>query len=516
MDGPWADVRETHIGAVFLVGDLAYKLKKPVDLGFLDFSTREARERACHREVTLNRRLAPDVYLGVADVTGPGGEVRDHLVVMRRMPEGRRLSALVRRGAPLSATIRALARQLAAFHARAGRGPEIDADETRDAVRNRWRDSFAQVRPFHGDVLDPATACEIEELAEEFLAGRKPLFDRRICEGHVVDGHGDLLADDIFYLADGPRVLDCLEFDDHLRHVDVLDDVAFLAMDLERLGAPRLGEQLLHDYREFTGDPAPPALVHHYLAYRAFVRAKVACLRHAQGDPQAAELAREYADLTLAHLRFGRVRLVLVGGEPGTGKSTIAGGLADRLGATLLQSDRLRKELAGLTPARRPAEGYREGLYDSSHTNATYAELARRAGELLALGETVVLDASWNAAPHRALAAAAAARTSSPLVAIRCVAPETTAAQRITARAGALSDATPEIARRMAADADPWPEAHPLPTTGTPAESLARAVACLLPEHRKSPQRRHSGPPGGGRRGAKVEPETTPDDEESR
>src|SRR5207249_1259713 len=180
LGASWAAVHETHIGAVFLVGDLGYKLKKPVDLGFLDFSARETRERVCHREVELNRRLAPDVYLGVADVTGPDGSVCDHLVVMRRMPEDRRLSTLVRRGVPVHAENRALARQLAAFHARAGRGPEIDADETRDAVRSRWRDSFAQVRPFHGDVVDPATAIEIEALAEDFLAGREALFDRRI------------------------------------------------------------------------------------------------------------------------------------------------------------------------------------------------------------------------------------------------------------------------------------------------------------------------------------------------
>ncbi|MGW4065138.1 bifunctional aminoglycoside phosphotransferase/ATP-binding protein [Amycolatopsis sp. NPDC004747] len=514
MNAPWAAVHETHIGAVFLVGDLAYKLKKPVDLGFLDFTARETRERVCHREVELNRRLAPDVYLGVADVTGLDGAARDHLVVMRRMPEDRRLSTLVRRHEPLHATIRRLARRLATFHARAERGPGISADATRDAVRNRWRASFAQVRPFHGEVLDPATALEIEALAEGFLAGRGPLFDRRISEGHVVDGHGDLLADDVFCLDDGPRVLDCLEFDDHLRHVDVLDDVAFLAMDLDRLGAPELGERLLAGYREFAGDPAPPALVHHYLAYRAFVRVKVACLRHAQGDPGAAALVGEYADLTLRHLRLGQVRLVLVGGEPGTGKSTVAGGLADRLGATLLQSDRLRKELAGLVPVRRPAEGYRQGLYDDHHTDATYAELVRRAGQLLALGETVVLDASWNAARHREPAAETAGRTSSLLVAVRCQAPEATAAHRITGRAGTLSDATPGIAHRMSADADPWPEAYPLPTTGTPAESVTHALAHVAPEHRKSPAQGHSGPATGEAGGARLDPTEHPEHEE--
>jgi aminoglycoside phosphotransferase family enzyme/predicted kinase len=516
MDASWAAVHETHIGAVFLVGDLAYKLKKPVDLGFLDFSARETRQRVCHREVELNRRLAPDVYLGVADITGPDGSMCDHLVVMRRMPEDRRLSTLVRQDAPLHETVRRLARQLAAFHAQAERGPAIDADETRDAVRARWRDSFAQVRPFHGTVLDPATAIEIETLAEEFLAGREALFAHRIAEGHVVDGHGDLLADDIFCLEDGPRVLDCLEFDDHLRHVDVLDDVAFLAMDLERLGAPEPAEQLITAYREFSGDPAPPALLHHYLAYRAFVRAKVACLRFAQGDTEAAELARDYAGIALHHLQLGRVRLILVGGAPGTGKSTVAGGLADWLGGTLLQSDRLRKELAGLTPAPRAPEDYRQGLYDSHHTDATYAELARRAEVLLSLGETVVLDASWSATRHRRLAANAAERASSPVIAVRCEVPETVAAQRITARTPELSDATPQIAHRMAADADPWPEAHPLTTTGTPRESILRAVASLLPEHRKSPAQRHSGPPAGPPGGARVIPAEHPEPEEGR
>ncbi|SFI77546.1 hypothetical protein SAMN05421835_101745 [Amycolatopsis sacchari] len=477
--GHWAAVRETHIGSVFLVGDRAYKLKKPVDLGFLDFTRRETRERVCHKEVTLNRRLAPDAYLGVADVTGPDGQVCDHLVVMRRMPDDRRLATLVREGAPLAGTVRDLARVLARFHDRAQRGPEVSAQGTRDAIRARWRASFAQVRPFHGPVLDADIAAEIEQRTEEFLAGREALFEHRVNTGRVVDGHGDLLADDIFCLDEGPQILDCLEFDDHLRWVDALDDVAFLAMDLERLGARELGRSLLDHYAEFSGDPAPSALRHHFLAYRAFVRVKVACLRHQQGDDASAQLARDYADIALRHLRQGVVRLILVGGLPASGKSTLAGALADHLGATVLRSDRVRKELAGLPAEQSAAAEYERGIYSPEHTKRTYDELVRRAERLLAMGETVVLDASWNSAEHRAVAAALGTRTHSRLKPLRCWAPEATTSTRLASRKGGISDATPRIARHMATHVHPWPDAHVVFTAGTERDSLTQALAYL-------------------------------------
>jgi aminoglycoside phosphotransferase family enzyme len=232
-----AAVIETHAAVLFFVADRAYKMKKPVDLGFLDFRSRADREVVCHREVELNRRLAPDVYLGVADVLGPDGRPCEHLVVMRRMPADRRLSALVRSGVPVSGHLRRLARMLAAFHATAPRGPEISVEGTRDALRQRWTDTFTMLRPFRGRVLDAGVAARVEQLTHDFLAGREALFDDRIATGRIVDGHADLLADDIFCLDDGPRVLDCIEFDDRLRHVDVLDDAAFLAMDVEHLGA---------------------------------------------------------------------------------------------------------------------------------------------------------------------------------------------------------------------------------------------------------------------------------------
>ncbi|MQA87575.1 MAG: AAA family ATPase [Streptosporangiales bacterium] len=479
--GPYAAVHETHAAVVIVLGDRVYKVKKPVDLGFLDYSTREARQAICRREVELNRRLAPDVYLGVADVYGVDGEPCDHLVVMRRMPDDRRLSTLVRSGVPVREDLRRLARILAAFHASADRSPEISAEGSRDALRDRWVASFDQVRSFHGTVLDPAEAEAVERLTLRFLAGREPLFAARIRDGHVLDGHGDLLADDIFCLDDGPRALDCLEFDDRLRWVDGLDDAAFLAMNLEHLGAPSLAEHFMGSYVEFAGDPAPPALQHHYVAYRAFVRAKVACLRSAQGDHDAAGTARELTRMTLRHLQAGAAALVLVGGLPGTGKTTLAGVLADRLGATLLSSDRVRKELAGLPPEQSAAAGYEEGIYRRDHTARTYEELLERAEKLLGLGETVVIDASWTHREHRDHAADVAARTHSELIPLRCHLPTEAAAERLSSRARGPSDADAAIAAAMAETADPWPEAAVVDTGDRLEESVERALAAVHP-----------------------------------
>jgi aminoglycoside phosphotransferase family enzyme/predicted kinase len=478
-------VCETHAAVVFLVGDRAYKLKKPVDLGFLDFSTRAKRQAICRREVELNRRLSPDVYLGVADVHGPDGKPCEHLVVMRRMPVGRRLATLVRTGVPVDDQVRRLARIVAAFHATAARGPRISVEGSRDALLGRWTDTFHQVRPFRGRVLDDDLAGEIERRTVDFLAGREPLFDARIAAGRIVDGHADLLAEDIFCLEDGPRVLDCIEFNDRLRFLDGLDDAAFLAMDLERLGAAQLAGRFLDWYAEFAADPAPASLRHHYLAYRAFVRAKVACLRHAQGDESAAADAAQHAALAAEHLRAGAVTLVLVGGPPGTGKSTLAGRLADRLGAVLLASDRIRKELAGVTPETPVPADYEDGIYTPASTERAYAELLARADTLLHHGESVILDASWTRAQRRDDARKIAAGTRSGLVELRCeAAPDVTTARlqrRSFARTGApsASDADEHIAAAMAARTDPWPQATTIRTDDVPERCVERAVTLI-------------------------------------
>ena len=464
---PFAALAETHSAVVYFAGDYACKLKKPVQLGFLDFSTERARAQACARETELNRRFAPDVYLGVAEVRGPDGQVCDHLVLMRRMPDNRRMSTLIQAGGPASDALRQVARMLAAQHATADRSAQISHQGSRNATRQRWHDNIDQLRAAARDNL--VSGLEVEEagrLADRFLAGREELYDARIRSGFIVDGHGDLLAGDIFCLGDGPRILDCLDFDDKLRWLDGLDDAAFLAMDLEQLGAPDLAEQFIRWYSEYSGDPAPAALRHHYVAYRATVRAKVACIRARQGDGAAPTEARRLLAAALRHLRTGAVTLVLVGGPPGTGKSALAGAIADQLGFTLLSSDRIRKELAGIASDQHAPAEYEAGLYTRSWTDRTYADMISRAFGLLALGESVVLDATWTSSRHRQAAAAVADRVSADLVQLRCCSPVQVTTSRVARRSADVSDATPAIAERLAAEQEPWPEAVAVDTAG--------------------------------------------------
>ncbi|WP_345414495.1 AAA family ATPase [Pseudonocardia xishanensis] len=467
-------VRETHVGVVVLTGERALKTKKPVRTAFCDFSTPALRREAIERELWLNTRLAPDVYLGTAELTGAG--CAEPVLVMRRMPEDARLSTLVRQGVDLTEPLREIARRMAAFHTTAARTPVITAEGSRDALAGRWHRNLDELAPFRDAPLPGADLDRVRELADSFLAGRGPLFARRAAESRIVDGHGDLLADDVFCLPDGPRILDCLDFDDRLRFVDALDDVCFLAMDLERLGAPEAAEQQLDDYCEFSADPAPMTLRHHYIAYRAVVRAKVGCLRLAQtGDPHDAENARSHLALALDHLRHGEPRLGLVGGLPGTGKSTLAGDLTDLTGAVLLSSDRVRKEQAGVTPTDPAGAPFGGGLYDAEHTAAVYTELLERAELLLGQGESVVLDASWTDAGWRERAADVAERASARLLRFVCTAPVEELARRIMTRRTPISDATPGIALAMAEVAAPWPEAVEIATTELPSACAVRA-----------------------------------------
>lgn len=479
--GPrYADAAETHVGAVFFLGDRAYKFKKPVDLGFLDFRETSTRAWACRREYELNRRLAPDVYLDVAELRGRDGTVHDHVVVMRRMPPERSLAALVESGRPDVNAVRETARLLAEMHARGPRSPEISGGG-QQALLDKWNSDIEALNEYSGTLLDEDRVRELAELSTEYLAGRGSLLEERVADGWIVDGHGDLLSEDIFCLDDGPRILDCIEFDDQLRHIDGADDASCLAMDLRYRGAPDLADRFLAWYREFSGDPAPASLLEHYTAYRALVRTKVACLKADQQGGSAALDAQQHLDIAVDRARRARVRLVLVGGLPGTGKSTLSEELAEGLGASVISSDQVRTELFG--EAGQKGGAYQAGAYSPDNVDRTYAAMLDRASDLLAGGQSVVLDASWTSQRHRRPASEAAEHARAELVSFQCTAPDAVVGERLRTRSNTLSDADENISAAMAADMDAWPEAHTVATDQDRASAQALNTVLAPREH---------------------------------
>jgi uncharacterized protein len=474
-------VVETHISRLFFVDDHVYKCSRAVDLGFVDLRSLEARWAAAEREVTVNRRFAPDVYEGTAVLHGPDGRPCERFVVMRRLPPERRLTALLA-GPDAADHVREIARAVAAVHAVAPRSPEIDAAGSPERVTRLWDDNWRGLRPFTGTLLPEADLVDADHRARRYLAGRAPLLERRVAEGRIRDGHGDLLADDVFCLPDGPRILDALAFRDDLRHGDVLLDAAFLAMDLERLGHPDLAARFLVWYREFSAETHADTLADFYVAYRALVRAKVRALRWPQtGDPSADADARALVGLAVRHLRRATVRLVVIGGVPGTGKSTLAQELAAETGWLVLGSDEVRKERAGIPEDQPAGAAPDDGLYRPERRADVYRTLVARARELLAHGESVILDATWSRASDRVLACAAAHATASELVEVRCTAPDDVAERRLRERRrpdAHGSDATVEIARHLARTADAWPTATPIDTDRPVADVVATVLRC--------------------------------------
>ncbi len=464
---PSPQVAETHISWVMLTGEVAYKILKPVRTDVVDQSDVEIRRRACAREVELNARLAPDVYRGVGAIV-LDDEALEPVIVMRRMPAARRLSALLEDPEARDA-IGLVARRVAAFHATA---TVVDASVAEqlagpDALRARWRDDLHGLRAVTTDPEVLALAEELERLSAAYLDGREPLLAERIAAGMVRDGHGDLLAEDIFCLEDGPRILDCLAFDDALRTVDVLADVAFLVMDLQRLGHDELAEAFLHDYVGFAGEHHPGSLAHLHVAQRALVRAKIAALRHQQ-DPATGGEVVGLLELAVDHLRRAEPRMILVGGIPGSGKTTLAERIGADYGFVVLASDEVRRDL-GLRFA-----DVGERAYRPETVAQVYDEVLDRATALLAHGASVVLDATWTTAATRTAARATAAQVSARVIEVRCEAPPALCRRRIAARTDGStggSEATTSTVDLLVARTEAWPEALVVDTSGVAEEA---------------------------------------------
>ncbi len=473
-------IAETNISVLHVAGDKVYKTKLPRTFPFVDQKSLIDRQRLCHQEFVLNRRFSPNVYLGVEDITD-GGELVDAAVVMKRMPAERSLTRLLGAGADVEECVKDVARQMAIYHQSAPRSAHINEAGSFGAVQELWRLSLQEMEAFAPSVLDPLVLSEVSTRSAEYLAGRHDLFEFRVGLGLIVDGHGDLLADDIYCLEDGPRLLDCLEFDERFRFGDVLLDLAFLAMDLKRLGHAPLANVFIDEYVDLAGEHHPTSLIHHYIAYRALVRCKVQCYRAQSGVVGAAQEASLLLALAANSLSLGEVRLIVIGGLPGTGKTTVAEMMSAHCSWTVLSSDAIRREIAGVPSGD---QSYGEGSHDPAATKLTYDTLLRRAKAALSLGESVILDASFADETWRATARELAVKTKAVPVELCCVAPPAVANERISRRrrhAGPpqtlLSDATPAIAATMAEHFSLWPTAVVLDTTGSKPATLAKALS---------------------------------------
>lgn len=467
---------ETHISMLFFGPDRVFKLLKPITTDFLDHSTVDRRLAAMAAEYRLNRRIAPDVYLGTSDLY-EHGEVVDRLLTMRRLPSSRRLTSLVDQP-EFGDHLRRIAHGIATFHAAAPAIHERRPMTTATGLLGLWESSFVEIAPSVGTVIDSDEFERVRLLAREYLDHTGALFDDRRERGLMRDGHGDLTADDIFMMDDGPRILDCLAFDDDYRISDVLADIAFLVMDVERLAGPEPARQLLRFYCDLVDEHHPSSLAHHYVAYRAHVRAKVALLRHRQGDEASGDVAGRRHRQALDHLERARRRLVLMGGGPGTGKSTLARGLADRFNWTWIDSDTLRKDLRRVDHddhdvARHP------DLYREQTTIDTYEGLVDHAHTLLEAGESVIIDATWGDDRDRALARQLAGADGAELIEFECVLDPELARARIADRFDTgldPSDATPDLVDQMARQRHRWPSARPLDTSRPVDEVLDTAT----------------------------------------
>lgn len=469
----------THISDVFLAGSYAYKLKKPVNLGFLDFGTLERRRRACEEELHLNRRLAPEIYLDVVPIVrdpdayrvgAPGDtEAVEYAVRMRRLPQRGLLDALADRGRLTAVVLRAAAAQIATFHAHAARGIDIDAYGTVANITARIDQNFIQTRSHVGTLFDAATYSELAVRFARFLEEHGQLFEQRIAEGRIVDGHGDLHLRNMCLYRGRLVIFDCIEFSLAYRAGDVINDAAFLAMDLRARNLAPLAAVFVNEYLERTQDYGALALLDFYQAYRAHVRAKVAALtfsgereRHAAAT--ARDAARNYLDLALRCFLPQNGGVVIMSGVSGSGKSTVAGRLAQSLGGIVVRSDAVRKHLAGIGRGR-TSSAYGEGIYSQEMSDRTYSGMLERARVIIASGRWAILDATHPTRMRRDSAARFARELGIPFAILHCRAPREELEQRLQRRAltNELSDAGIEVLRQqLRAFEAPSPDEGPI------------------------------------------------------
>lgn len=443
---------ETHISWLLLAPHDVYKLKKPVHLPFVDYSTLAARAHFCAEEVRLNQRLAPTLYLGVVRITGTAdapaidgaGPVLDHAVHMRRFDDGALFSERLAAGTLTPADVDALAALLGRFHAQA---PRATPDSGHGQPAQRRAAALAALDGVATQAGE-ATTTRLRDWLHAQADALAPLWQMRLQQGHVREGHGDLHLDNLVCLPEGVATFDGIEFDAALRWIDTIDDIAFAVMDFAAHGRADFAYRLLNAWLDHTGDHAGLPALRFAVVYRALVRAEVAALRG------QADKATRYLATALDWTQPRAVQLTLMHGLPGSGKTHVSQRLLQAEGAIRLRSDVERKRLAGLHMLDNSrAQGL--NLYDSATTRRTYAQVLGLARAILQAGWPVILDAAFLRRDERDQARAMATACGVPLGIVHCEAPLDVLHQRLQQRRGDASEADSNVLERLAPAAEP-------------------------------------------------------------
>ncbi len=402
-------VLETHISWVILTGEFAYKIKKAVDFGFLDFSTLEKRLLYCREELRLNRRFAPDLYLDVISITGTAerpalegaGAPLEYAVKMRQFPQQGLLSTIAAGRKLESGHIDELAHLVADSHGSIDVAAQDSGYGNPDDIHHWVSENFEQIRPVLTDPLQRQQLDQVEAWCRREYRLRRPVMLVRLADGFVRECHGDLHLGNMVMIDNRITAFDCIEFNPRLRWIDIMSEAAFVMMDIQDRGYSQLAYRFLNGYLQHSGDYAGVVMLHYYLVYRALVRAKVAVLRLGQGSIDAAgnnAIREEYASyMALAgqYTAPAHPALVITHGVSGTGKSWCASRLAERCSAIQIRSDVERKRLYGYSAAAGTQSGIESGIYAPAASQKTYRRLAQLAAAVIDGGYPVIVDAAF-------------------------------------------------------------------------------------------------------------------------
>jgi uncharacterized protein len=426
---------QTHISYVFIAGDIVYKIKKPVNFGFLDFTSLEKRKFYCDEELRLNKRLAPSIYLDVVPIAenasgnitfSNDGKVLEYAVRMKKLPQDRMLKTLLAKGQADDQVIDAVAKKIAVFHQVAQMGGRIDEMGSIATIRRNQEENFTQTVNYINVTIPQYQNDFIKEYVENFLVRKKMLLEKRVQDHKIRDCHGDLHLEHIC-IADEIIIFDCIEFNERFRFGDVATEVAFLTMDLDFNGYVRQAEAFVRSYLKYSNDADLPALLNFYRCYYAYVRGKVISFRLDQKEIPASERAQiirsaeRYFDLAYTYaIRLERPVLILTAGFMGSGKSYQARNFASRLSARTIRTDLLRKEILGIDPAERHHVQFGAGIYSDDISRRTYDRAYELAAETIKRGTPVIIDASFKRRSERRKAMELAQRLAVPFLVIEC------------------------------------------------------------------------------------------------